>query len=364
MTGQALSGTITVPIAGVLMVFAAVVSRRTSAFGVRIPYPERPTPPVIRRQRLLYLRRTTLVCVCATAIVLIAWGHGSWWFSRIVLAGEVVANLVCLRLARRNIIAVKNAEDWYAGLRQEVVTDTGWRENPPRFPVAWLLPALTVLVATLIIGILRYPHLPARLPRIGSGGGGPLVPKSPVAVFAVVIGQAYVIALWTWNLNLMYRARPEIEARDPAGSAARHRALLAATAKAILTLIALLNVTLLLVALRQWRLWMVPAGLIVVPFLAGLIVLVVVLWRAARSWRYSAGAAGPAAAEGVADRDDDRFWKLGVAYVNKDDPAVVVAARFGIGWTLNWANPRAWLLIAGILAVPAGLAVIGLATGA
>ena len=63
------------------------------------------------------------------------------------------------------------------------------------------------------------------------------------------------------------------------------------------------------------------------------------------------------------DRDDDRFWKAGLLYVNRDDPAVVVAARFGAGWTLNFGNRAAWLLIAGIAAALAGLVVIGAATG-
>jgi len=63
------------------------------------------------------------------------------------------------------------------------------------------------------------------------------------------------------------------------------------------------------------------------------------------------------------DRDDDRFWKSGLLYVNRDDPAVVVAARFGAGWTLNLGNPAAWLIIAGTVAVLAGLAVTGAAAG-
>jgi uncharacterized membrane protein len=29
--------------------------------------------------------------------------------------------------------------------------------------------------------------------------------------------------------------------------------------------------------------------------------------------------------------DDDRFWQAGLLYVNRDDPAYVVAARFGAG---------------------------------
>ena len=63
------------------------------------------------------------------------------------------------------------------------------------------------------------------------------------------------------------------------------------------------------------------------------------------------------------DRDDDRFWKGGLLYVNRDDPALVVGARFGVGWALNFGNPAAWLLIAGTAATWAGLAVLGAAAG-
>ncbi len=30
------------------------------------------------------------------------------------------------------------------------------------------------------------------------------------------------------------------------------------------------------------------------------------------------------------NRDDDRFWKGGLIYVNRDDPAIMVANWFGV----------------------------------
>jgi uncharacterized membrane protein len=365
MTPGALAAMIPVPAVGIMMVIAAVITRRTSPFAVRIPYPERIVPPVIRRQRLLYLRRTTVVCLCATAIAftLALQGHTGQWLARLALVGEIAADVACLQLARRKIIAVKIAEDWFADVRQTVVTDTTWRADPPRFPVAWLLPALAVLAATLIIGALRYPDLPSRL----LGTGGRLVPKSPLNAYGFAIGQVYATALATGILLLVHRARPEIEARDPAGSAARQRALLRTFTRAIMTLITGVDLTLLLAALQRWQLWR-PAGaagaLIVVPVAAGLVALIVMLWRTWRAWPTDAGDASARVADRVADRDDDRFWKLGLLYVNRDDPALMVSARFGLGWMLNLGNPRAWLLIAGIWAIPAGLAAILLAAGA
>lgn len=49
--------------------------------------------------------------------------------------------------------------------------------------------------------------------------------------------------------------------------------------------------------------------------------------------------------EGVTDFDDDRYWKAGVFYINKEDPSIFVEKRFGIGWTINFGNPIGYLII-------------------
>jgi uncharacterized membrane protein len=47
-------------------------------------------------------------------------------------------------------------------------------------------------------------------------------------------------------------------------------------------------------------------------------------------------------------------WRAKVFYVNPDDPALWVPKRFGIGWTLNFAHPAAWVVMGAILAVAVG----------
>lgn len=49
------------------------------------------------------------------------------------------------------------------------------------------------------------------------------------------------------------------------------------------------------------------------------------------------------------DRTPDQCWRAGMFYVNPNDPAVLVEKRFGIGYTLNFGRPAAWLLTAVIL---------------
>lgn len=55
-------------------------------------------------------------------------------------------------------------------------------------------------------------------------------------------------------------------------------------------------------------------------------------------------------------------WRLGgMIYWAPDDPAVFVPKRMGIGQTLNFARPGAWLLLAGITIVPIAITMIAIA---
>ncbi len=48
----------------------------------------------------------------------------------------------------------------------------------------------------------------------------------------------------------------------------------------------------------------------------------------------------------MARDDDDRYWKLGQFYVNRDDRRILVPKRIGFGRTLNFAHPLSWVLFA------------------
>ena len=113
--------------------------------------------------------------------------------ARLILLLELAGGPGCQQLARRQVTAAKRAEHWFAGRRQVVAADTGWRASLPRFPGRWLLPALTVIAVTTVAGVLRYPDLPARLSVYRRAAGTQI----PGSAFAPVIGQGYVTALWT-----------------------------------------------------------------------------------------------------------------------------------------------------------------------
>ena len=347
-------------VVGALTCSLPAVTRPTLQFGVRVPR-ERAGAPVIGRERRAYYWRTAAIGVCCTITAVALQGHWPPGLTRIILLPELAAEFACFWAARRKITAAKEAGDWFAGLRQTVVTDTSWRTDPPRFPVRWLVPALAVMAATAAVGALRYPGLPAYIVN----GAGHRVPKSAVTVL-VPAGQVYFTGLWSGLMLIVHRSRPDIEAADPAASMLRYRRFLAAFTRALLTLAALADLGLLLIALPDWQVYRLSGigrALPVLPFAVGVLLLGAVAARTGQGGsRLNGNVHGLARATGT-DRDDDRFWKAGLLYANRDDPALVVGARFGVGWALNFGNPVAWLLLAGFSAWWAGLAALGAAAG-
>ena len=60
----------------------------------------------------------------------------------------------------------------------------------------------------------------------------------------------------------------------------------------------------------------------------------------------------------IGDRTPDTCWKGGVFYVNRNDPAIMVESRFGVGYTMNFAHPASWLILSVIAGVPLIVALV------
>jgi uncharacterized membrane protein len=341
-TPAMLAGYFTVPLFGAMLCAGPAVTRPAVPFGVRAPA-DRAAASVIRRERDTYVRYTAAVTACATAAVFLSWGHGSWWLGRVILLLELAAELACYWRAHRRIAEAKRAGRWFAGQRTAVVADTRWRTEPERLPVRWLVPALAVIAATVSLRVAY----------------GPPAARGPAGGFAVVIGQAYVTVLWTGLMLLFHRSRPDLDPADPVSSGQRYRRLLRAYTRALLVMVALVDLTLLLDGCRVWLVAQVPLPLVLLPSMAGLLTMIgTALWAGRDRTEAETARLGRARAAGVTAPDDDRWWKAGLIYVHHDDPAIMVPARFGVGWTFNLGNPSAWLAVAGIVAAPIGLALL------
>ncbi len=70
--------------------------------------------------------------------------------------------------------------------------------------------------------------------------------------------------------------------------------------------------------------------------------------------------AGAPLTDGLAD---NRRWLLGVFFVDRDDPSIMIEERFGLGYTVNLGNPAAIAITAGFLATLGVLMALAFAAG-
>ncbi len=323
----------------------------TVPFGVRVPR-DHADEPVIARQRRRYRGVTAVVTVAAVAGVLLAHGHPQ--AVPAAAGAELLAGLVLYLHARRRITVVKVAEDWFGGRRQVATADSALRTDPERYPWAWAVPPVVLTAATVIVGAVAYPGIPARIPTHFGADGRPdhYAARSLNAVFGPVLAQVLTTALLLAVAWLVVRSAARLDAEDPQASR-RHRMFVSAIARGLLALTVGLDLTFLFVSLSAWDL--LPYGnavaaLATLPSMAGVVALIAVVVRTGQGGARLPLGGGPAMSAAVINRDDDRLYRWGLIYFNADDPALFVPKRFGVGWTVNMARPIAWVLLAGFVA--------------
>lgn len=95
------------------------------------------------------------------------------------------------------------------------------------------------------------------------------------------------------------------------------------------------------------------APIVSVLALVGTALVLVLAATMARVGQGGSRRVAPASDDGapVGDRTRDEKWKWGLFYVDRDDPTLLIEKRFGIGYTFNFGNPWAWLILALLLLV-------------
>ncbi|MET9019455.1 DUF5808 domain-containing protein [Actinopolymorpha sp. NPDC004070] len=355
------------PVLGLVVLWLLpTMNRRTLPFGIRVPAAHADAP-VIAAQLRTYRR-----WILGAGIVVVAAAVGLTYLlplpvaQGIALVAVVVVWLPAFLRARREIGTVKEREGWYDGLRQGVAADTSLRTEPVRFPWLWAVPAVLLCAATAVLGIVRYPDLPPTLVTHWDLDGTPdrTMTTTVGSAFALVFVQVGMTALLVGLMWASIRFRPDLDAAAPKVSAHQYRGFLLATAKAVLVLAALVDVSMLVIA---WQMWgggaRLPAGVVILPILVGT---AVVIGSAIRTGQGGSrlpadgepGAGTAAEDTGLVQRDDDRYWPAGSVYVNRADPAMFVPKRLGVGWTVNFGNPKGIALFAAILLAPLLLTVV------
>ena len=335
------------------------LTRRIESFGVTIPE-TRQQHPVIARLRKQYLWLSGIIGLAATlSMALFTPNLEDEQAGGLLIAGHVIGYiLLTFVLYIKQHYAVKRLkeqEKWDTSQVSRALVSVTFRNERLTHSSFWFVPHALLLLATALLGVLGYDKFPDMIP-MHYGFDGEVtraVPKSYLSVLWPAMVQGFLLIVFLFVNYVIGQSKQVVEASDPEGSLKRN-VKFRRYWSAYLILMGFLLMALFDIFLISMLLdWSVAAGNIAVFAVVG----AALIGSFALSMFAGQGGSRLKRQEGqgvatVQLADQDQYWKLGQFYFNRQDPALFVEKRFGIGWTVNFARPIVWLIFAAIVLVP------------
>ena len=327
-------------------------------FAVTVP-PIAHTEPEVRRMKRFYAPAVVLLTLVGIAAVVAcgiatSWGDAvAWVMVGAVLLQGFVSFALMLRF-RAKVKALKQERGWRAASMERVtVTDNpDGSPLPHPAPLAAELVCLPLIALTVALGFMLYPQMPEQVPMHMdlAGNVNSYADKSLWLVAFPPLLQLFVwLCVAGAHLSIVRSSRP-VAPEAPYASALGYALFARAWSRFTLAMNVLLMIAFGTLPLCDagWvslGTWAIALTVLVVAILVWCIVLFV------RYGQNGSRAVGLAHGDDEMRTDQDEHWKAGVFYWNPEDPAVFVAKRFSVGWTMNFARPASWLFILGLCAL-------------
>lgn len=258
--------------------------------------------------------------------------------SIILIAGSLLYVMFHIQLSKR-----KQRLNLGKGLKQIRIADLSARTNEEMLPTLLYLLPIFMTVGLFIFSVIHYDQLPNRVPIHWGPNGQPDVFREKTWFTAHVnVYILFIMQCMLLGINyFVKRSGIRLSATHTATSRIRQLAfrkysswLLFFVSITSTILISFLHLTSFSPSFNHSVLMIAaPIGFLVAILLATGLYAVKIGQGGSRIRLVE-----EEAKEGVTDVDDDRFWKLGIFYVNLNDPSVFVEKRFGVGWSINYGN--------------------------
>ncbi|AXI08406.1 hypothetical protein CUC15_05435 [Oceanobacillus zhaokaii] len=344
-----------------MMMLTPYLTRKTESFGVTIP------EEIYSSKQLKAMRRSYLISTgMLSFIILLMFSflgltvvNDEQSLSILLTVGIalyiIVSFIIYLTFHRRMKVLKKNS-NWAINKSQQVFINTGFRNQRLTHSNYWFLISFVISIVVIIITFQRYDLIPEQIPMQYNFAGEVTnwVDKSYRSVLSMPIMQLYLMLLFLFINTMIAKSKQQINAEKPEESMRQNIIFRRRWSLYIIVTGSLLTVMFSFIQLS----FIYPINQQVITIVPLLFSFIMIIWAIVLSITTGQGGSRVKSQMGkngnVIDRDDDKYWKLGQFYYNKNDPAFMLEKRFGVGWTINHARPLAWIII---------LVIIGLAIG-
>lgn len=242
---------------------------------------------------------------------------------------------------------IKQQNKWVENLKQMKVTDLSVRRQDEMLPwYIYLLPIIST-VGLMTYTLMNYDMLPDQIPTHWgpSGEADAFTTKTPISAMQLTL-VLLMMQLMFLGIHVATK-KSGIKLSATSLQPSRNRQLLLRKYSSWLLYIVVLAITMLM---SYFQLMTIHPEIgegsakILIPFGFLILVLVGTLVFAIKVGRSDKEVEIPFE-EKIMNHDEDQYWRGGIFYFNKNDPSIFVEKRFGVGWTINFANPLGYFII-------------------
>ena len=339
---------------GAILPLLPALTRKSFLFGVKIPLEEQGC-----REAKAMKNQYVTVCLIGAVVILALVVAQYAVFPELSLIGSLYFPLLFAAVQMlgfipnwKKAVALKAAQGWHT--TDSVFADTQSshsRGTLADLPWAWYVLSLIILCVSVLIVLVRYPHLPDAIPTHFDFNMRPDVwsDKSPLTIMTMpLFGLGTLLMMWLIGVTLV-RTKLQIDPQNPALSFAQHRIYRRRMGNSAGFMTLGVIAGLMLIDLMPiWPEVDIPFWLIMAIEFVPMIPLVVVAVASGQggcrikpktvSEKMVAKTYGPASPGSAFRRGDDKYWALGLFYHNPDDPAYLVEDRFGNNFGFNYSR--------------------------
>lgn len=349
----------------IITIFIPYWTRKTESFGVSIPEEAYNDASIIamRKQYVFITSLLSLIVAGLFLIIGVSYGRTESFIGVLVaihISIYYIGSFLIYLLFHRRMKQLKANEHWSKKKSQMVVIHTKFRDHKLTFSNLWFIIALLLTIATVVITFQHYDKIPDRIPIQFnfSGEVTKWTTKSPRSVLFMPMMQVYITLLFLFVNIVISKAKQQISSENPEESIRKNiifrrrwSGYLIITGNVLAGMFSLIQCSY-IYSINETVVTTIPI-VISIGLIIGALILSITTGQGGSRVKTST-----TSNTDVISRDDDRYWKLGIFYFNRNDPAIFLEKRFGVGWTNNWAHPLSWLFILVIVALAIGLPIL------
>ncbi|WP_230937973.1 DUF5808 domain-containing protein [Sulfolobus acidocaldarius] len=212
--------------------------------------------------------------------------------------------------------------------------------------IPWILALITFL-----IGLVYYNKIPSEVIfHIGPGGSVEYAPKTPLNVFLNQLISIIILAIYTM---IVFGTRGVMNILNPSypGKSFRiQQSLRKYIVESLAIMFTGIQLSMSIISFGAWEMININTSLVIslsILFMSIFGGIIYIVYKVTRLRNF----------ERETDVEfslinDDKYWIGGIFYYNPEDDRIFVPKRAGIGYTLNFGNKKAILLLSVIVSLP------------